>query len=134
MPGAHDASMREHLTVSVTATTTDVVVRLAARAVGHAAPTGDPFHHVEVALGAGPDCDDPVRVRFVRALGSRDDRLVVLADRRVPPGHVSTEQRVGRRPAATHWCARYVFADLRHEPLLSASAFAAPMGGGPLGP
>ncbi len=132
MPGAHDAAMREHLSVSVAATAERVAVRLAARGVGHAAPTGDAFHHVEVAVGRGEGCDQAVVARFARVLGTHDEQLIVLADRRIPAGDVERVLRLPRPPEATHWCARYVFADLRHEGLVPDDAFAAPMGGGPL--
>lgn len=130
MPGAHDADLRARaLSVSVRWEGDLAVVRLAGDA-GHAIPTGDAFHHVEVALGSEPDCAPASRVvRFGRRLELADDRLIVVSDTRIPAGGRSAEQRV-TVPGANRWCARYVFAEAGHLGRLATEDAFAPLGRG----
>lgn len=134
MPGAHDPDLRARgLAIRVRREGDEVVVRLTGDA-GHAIPTGDAFHRVEVALGSAPDCDPPIRVvRFGRHLELVDGRLSVVADTRIGPGERTVEQRVVA-PGATHWCARYVFAEASHLGRLDPVEGAVPLGSGPLRP
>lgn len=134
MPGVHDRAFREAaLRVTVAPEgASRWAVTLHASGVGHAAPTGDAFHHVEVRLGAGETCEQARVVRFVRAVMPDGRSMVEVADTRVPPGAESRTLRVGAPGEATHWCARYVFADPAHHDQLPAGEVSVPLGGGAL--
>jgi hypothetical protein len=66
MPGGHDAErVRRALDVSVAARPRGQLrVRLRARGVGHAVPTGDPFRRLIVQLCATPSCASPLQEIF----------------------------------------------------------------------
>jgi len=136
MPGPHDATFREEaLRVSVLSEGDDVVVTLHASGVGHAAPTGDPFHRVEVRFGADEDCtSDRPPLRFARLLVPDGRRMRVVHDVRVEPYGESRSLRIDWEELSdmSYWCARYVFADPRHEPSLAPGDYSVSLGSGRL--
>jgi hypothetical protein len=111
MPGGHDvAFVKGALAVTVAPRPHGrVQVALRSRAIGHAAPTGDPFRRLVVQLCAFPSCATPLReVFFGRRLDpAHDGKLRV--DTTVPAGG-ARQLEVPAPDGARYWRLVYRYA------------------------
>ncbi|MCB9674469.1 MAG: hypothetical protein H6737_05085 [Alphaproteobacteria bacterium] len=129
-PGAHDeAFVRDALEVTVAVSGGELRVAVAARDVGHAVPTGDPFRRLELWLCATEACETPEPVAwFRRTLERTETSWEPDLDLRVPvDGDRVIELPVGQ---ARFWQLVYRYGDRRFEPDLPAAEVGYPVARG----